>query len=211
MKRTRTIIELIVVTLIIACLAAMGYTEYGKSVQISSVPAFIPVAAIPSPTDIPQPILQTTSMESPEGSKILTLERVEHAGSVSHSAYTIDSSNSKRYDIISFDAQYEDLSIPYNTWSPDTMYLFLKETTSTKSAFLVFQSLGGNFADGNHSISINDEFMEKVQGFVIEDVTGWASPTLLIVNTQVLDGDAKVSFWFDVPSQTFTQLGTYFK
>lgn len=211
MRRTRTIIELIVVTLIVACLSAIGFIEYGKGTQISAVPAFIPVAAVPTPTDNPQPILQTTSMESPEGSRVLTLERVEHAGSVSHSAYTIDPSSGKRYDIISFDTQYQDLSIPYNTWSPDTLYVFLKETTSTKSAFLVFQSMGGNFANGNHALSINDEFAADVQGFEIKDVTGWASPTQLIVNTRSLDSDAKVSFWFDVPSQTFTQLGTYFR
>lgn len=211
MKRTRTIIQLIVITLIIACLAAMGYTEYGKITQTSAVPTFIPVAAVATVTPIPEPKLQTSSMDSPEGSKTLTVERVEYARSASYSVFVTEKQGGERIDLMTHDATFQDLTIPYNTWSPDTGYFFLKETTADRSDYRVFQSSGDRFPEDILSLSIPSLFTESVQGFVIEDVTGWASATQIIVNTRGIETDAKVSFWFDVPSQTFTQLGTYFK
>ncbi len=115
------------------------------------------------------------------------------------------------HKILNADTTYHNLSIPFNTWSPDTTYFFLKEKVTDDEDYLVFQSSGDLFANNIHALSVQQLFKEKVQGFVIGDVTGWADQTLLVVNTEAIDGGDKVSFWFDVPSQTFMQLGTYFK
>jgi hypothetical protein len=150
-------------------------------------------------------------MDSPEGSKTLEVERVESTGLPLHSIFVTSKSDGVSRKIINADTTYQNLTIPFNTWSPDTTYFFLTETTSDFRDFLVFQSSGDSFSEIVPSLSVQQLFKEKVQGFVIEDVTGWADPTLLVVNTKAIDGDDKVSFWFDVPSQTFIQLGTYFK
>jgi hypothetical protein len=91
------------------------------------------------------------------------------------------------------------------------VYFFLKEKTPHEEDYLVFRSSGELFSDDARALSVQQLFREKVKGYTIEDVTGWADPTLLVVNTKTVDGDTKVSFWFDVPNQTFIQLGTYFK
>ena len=53
-------------------------------------------------------------------------------------------------------------------------------------------------------------FAQKYADYKITDVTGWAAPTLLVVNTDKLDGTVGPSFWFDVASLSFTRLSTRF-
>ena len=69
---------------------------------------------------------------------------------------------------------------------------------------------GQPFSDNMSSLNIQELFVEKINGYNISDITGWAAPNLILVNAQAKEGDNKVSFWFDVTSQSFIQLGTYF-
>jgi len=57
---------------------------------------------------------------------------------------------------------------------------------------------------------IKNLFLSKYPEFKIEDITGWAAVNLLLVNVKSQTGE-KISFWFDVTSQTFIRLGTYFQ
>lgn len=171
----------------------------------------MPVAAVASPTSIPLPEVYVSHMDSPEGSKTLEVERVESSGLPLHSVFVVSQSDGALTRILHSDVSYQNLSIPFNTWSPDTVYFFLKEQAGGGDDYLVFQSSGENFAEGKRALSVQQLFQEQIQGFIIGDVTGWAAPTLLLVNTRETNGEGKVSFWFEVPSQTFIQLGTYFK
>lgn len=172
--------------------------------------AQIPVEATPTPT-IPVPV--TSVMDSPEGSKTLALTGSQEKEG--KTVYTVDiSSKSEGEGKTIFETKSEKLThleIPYNTWAPDNAYIFLKEVTPQISNYLVFKSSGDKLTNESLFVSIQELFQKKVQNYVIEDVTGWAAPNLLIVNTKAVEGDKKVSFWFDVPSQSFIQLGTYFK
>ena len=143
-------------------------------------------------------------MDSPEGSKTLTL--------VSNSLSILSKPDGQK--ILIFKNEKTDpykLEIPYNTWSPDNVYVFLKEKTPTIDDYLVFQSSGNIFPNNSAYVSIQELFKKDVPDYSIEDVTGWAAPNLLIVNTKANETGNKVSFWFDVPSLSFIQLGTYFK
>lgn len=148
---------------------------------------------------------QTVStMDSPEGSKTLTLEGDSLFVSVK------DSPEKQLLYKKKLESS-ELLEIPFNTWAPDNVYVFLKDKKLNENDYLVFQILGETFPEEAAFLSIQDLFNKKIQGYIIEDVTGWAAPNLLIVNAKLIEGDNKVSFWFDIPSQSFTQLGTYFK
>lgn len=204
-------IEVLITVALIASLIVFGLFQRKDSQTQPLYSKPIPVAAIPSPTYIPSPRVHTFEMESPEGSKTLTVERVDSSGLPLHSVFVHTKSDQTGQRIMNSSTLYQSLSIPFNTWSPDTVYFFLKEKTPHEEDYLVFRSSGELFSDDARALSVRQLFREKVEGYTIEDVTGWAGPTLLVVNTKAVDGDTKVSFWFDVPNQTFIQLGTYFK
>ena len=163
----------------------------------------ITTSAATPPIITPIQVETVSVMDSPEGSKTLTID-----GSL------FVSSNPDGQKINIFKKEEIGalkLEIPYNTWSPDNVYIFLKLKTSPVDDYLVFQSSGDLFPNNLPYVSIQELFKINVPDYTIEDVTGWAAPNLLIVNTKANESDEKVSFWFDVPSQSFIQLGTYFK
>lgn len=167
-------------------------------------PTSTPIIIIPGP-------IQTTSMDSPDGTRTLTMEKQQIKDYVKYSFFTsIKSETAKQIIFGKEEISSQNLSIPYNTWSPDNVYVFLKEFTPTINNYYVFYTSGNNFPDNSQFLNIQTLFAQKVSGYIIEDVTGWAAPNLLIVNTKANEGGNKVSFWFDVTSQSFIQLGTYF-
>ena len=104
----------------------------------------------------------------------------------------------------------QDLLIPYNTWSPDNKYLFLKEITPTTNNYYVLTASGAPLKEGVKYVNIQELFSQKQPDYSITDVTGWADPNLIVVNTKSNKEGRLVSFWFEVSSQVFIQLSTYF-
>ncbi len=90
------------------------------------------------------------------------------------------------------------ISIPFNTFSPDNKYIFLQEGNT------YFVPLKDGVLD------INSLFAAKHPDYTIADVTGWGGMTLLVVNTNKVNGDQGPSFWFDVTSKSFIQLSSHF-
>lgn len=165
------------------------------------------ISAAP-PVVTPIEIETTNSMDSPDGTKTLTIEKRDNF----YSIFVTSNSDSKKIQIFKKEKiNSSQLEIPYNTWSPDNLYFFLKEKNATIDNYLVFQSSGELFFNNLPYLLIQEPFKINAPNFTIEEVTGWAAPNLIIVNTKQNDSDSKVSFWYEVPSQAFIQLGTYFK
>jgi hypothetical protein len=190
-------------------LFVMVQTSRSKNTPVFSASA--PKEDVPVPTVAPVgPVVSV--MDSPEGSKTLSLERKENSEGATYSLFTSSKGDSDKQSIFQKNViGYQSIEIPFNTWSPDTTYIFLKEKTSTIYDYLVFQSSGALFQNDSAFISLQELFSKKVPNYTIVDVTGWGGPQVLIVNVKSNDSDQKVSFWFDVQSQSFIQLGTYFK
>lgn len=163
-----------------------------------------PIITSAAPAAItPVRVETTSSMDSPDGSKTLTLD---------DSLSILSKPDGQKIRIYKKEEiGYRKLEIPFNTWSPDNIYVFLKERTPAIDNYLVFQSSGNMFSNNLPYISIQELFQKNLPNYSIEDVTGWAAPNLLIVNAKSNESGQKVSFWFDVSSQSFIQLGTYFK
>lgn len=161
------------------------------------------------PESLPTQALDSASyvMKSPEGSKTLVLDRKLNL----YSLNVIANSSQQKTEIITNEKGFTGLTIPFNTWSPDNVYFFLKEQTGPNIDYLVFQSNGSLFSNSLKFVSIGDLFKAKLPEYMIEDVTGWGGINLILINTKNTINNQKVSFWFDVPSQTFIQLSTYFK
>lgn len=137
---------------------------------------------------------EETSWLAPNGKDMLTLIKETND---SQTTYTFTTENGVFYNFTVPGTSL--VSIPFNTWSVDNKHFFIKLDNN----FLVINGNG-------EALNVNDHFTEKYTDLVIEDVTGWAANTLLLVNTKKLDGSLGPSLWFDVTTFKFTQLSHRF-
>lgn len=157
------------------------------------------------PSSLTKPIPQvsyfeeSTEIVSPDGRSTILMDKKSSGESTDYS-FTINDADGKGFLLFSKSlALSSKISVPLNTFSPDNKNIFLKEDDS----FYVW-----SVSDGS-SLNISQLFSEKLPDLKLLDITGWAAPGLLIVNTQNPDGE-KRSYWFEVPSQSFIQLATNF-
>jgi len=101
----------------------------------------------------------------------------------------------------------EGMSIPFNTWSPDDKYVFIQKNNGDA---LVFSATGEDISEGQKYIGIKDIFNGTERADYYHETTGWASPTLLIVNTVRADNKKGSSYWFEIPSKAIIQLSSQF-
>ncbi|MBI4973146.1 hypothetical protein HZC27_00870 [Candidatus Roizmanbacteria bacterium] len=174
-----------------------------------SLSAIAPTVVIATPTGATY-LLQTSSMGSPDGSMNLTMNS-QRGKDVTK--YTFFTSTPEGLDQNIFAKQLDEsgsLSIPYNTWSPDNKYVFLKEVTSSLPNYYVLKADGTPLKEGAKYVNIQELFSSKQLDYTIVEVTGWADPNLIIVNAKSNKENRVVSFWFEVSSQSFIALSTYF-
>jgi hypothetical protein len=183
-----------------------NYSYKNKAIFSVSIPPEVTPIPVLTPAEP-----HISIMDSPDGSKTLTLENNDNKGISEYSLFVSSEQETKQKIFGKSEEASQSLEIPFNTWSPDNIYVFLKEKTSAQDNYLVFKSSGALFADGMQYVSIQELFKKKVPNYIIMDVTGWADNTLLIINAESQDDNGKVSFWFDIVNQSFMRLGTYFK
>jgi hypothetical protein len=170
--------------------------------------AFRPKTQVPSSiTPSPAPValakasqtIFTVSVGSPDGKFSLIMKQKKESSTSLYSFWLKDETKGTQSEIFTKDETGEiTLSIPENTFSPDNKYVFLKETGSGATNYLAIKD--------SQVLDIVSLFLAKHQNYVITDVTGWAAPTLLVINTNKSDGSLGPSFWFDVASKSFIQL-----
>lgn len=102
------------------------------------------------------------------------------------------------------------IQVPFNTFSPDNKYIYLKFESSGKPEYKVLRTDGKNIKGEEKTVEITDLFYKKFQDFTITDITGWAGNGLIVVNTDLLDGKTGPSFWFDLYNFSFIRLSTRF-
>jgi len=177
--------------------------------QTVILPTFIiptPTLLVPVSTPLQTAPLETSIMDSPDGTKTLAMIKRQTNDLASYFFYIDKKLIFKKTVSLS-----QSFSIPYNTWSPDNVYFFLKETTLSVNNYYVFSASGDSFPNSAQYPNIQDLFSQKLPDYTIVDVTGWAAPNLIVLNTKRKQDGGNVSFWFDVPSQSFIQLSTYFE
>ncbi|CAN5282220.1 hypothetical protein BH10PAT1_BH10PAT1_6620 [soil metagenome] len=167
--------------------AALGLVN---KTTISPMPVPSVVSIAPAVSTAP------VSVISPDGKATLTLRKTSNKDLVTYS-FTSSAGVSFTRSL----GTENSMSIPFNTWSTDNKYFFVQEENMNQNFFIVVLPNG-------ESININDYFTQKFPDYKLQEVTGWASPTLLIVNANT--GTADVSYWFEVTSKTFTRLSNRF-
>lgn len=212
MKNILSVFILLIVVTVVTGIVFFVFVKQNSLVSRSVFSAPLPtITGIP--TQAPSYDAQVSSMDSPEGSKRLILQKTQDSKGATYSAFVSTLSDEQTQQILSMSAlDAEVITIPFNTWSPDNNYLFLTKKAQSANQYLVLNSSGEWLGDAAPYLPVQELFAHQVEGYSIEDVTGWAGPTLLIVNAKSTENENnKISFWFDVPSKSFIRLSTYFK
>lgn len=149
---------------------------------------------------------------SPNEKATLTMKVLKMVdGAISQKFFISTDSGKENLEIYSQVSDPESqILIPYNTFSPDNKYIFLKIGDVESPKYITLRSDGKNIKGDEKSVEITSLFYEKYGDFVIMDVTGWAGNSLIIVNTNFKDGRIGPSFWFDLSNLSFTQLSARF-
>ncbi len=162
-----------------------------------------------SPVPTPQEVV---SQVTPDGTKKITMTTITNKD-LSH-VYTFAISNDTDTDkrtlyTIKLPAT-ESMTVPFNTWSPDNIYVFLEHHFSDHTEALLFRADGQQIRDSESSLNVTDIYNARQTGNPYQETTGWASQTLLIVNTKLADGSKGPSYWVEVPSKAVIPLSTVF-
>jgi hypothetical protein len=166
----------------------------------------------PSPVPLFIPATETSSQVSPDGTKKLTMTiTTTRNGNKTYAFTASDADNTNQNLIYSVSLPpTESMTIPYNTWSPDNAYVFLAQSTQAGGSALVMRANGQTLSDGQQFDNVTELFTARNTGNTYQETTGWASETLLIINTKNPDGSKGPSYWFEVPSKAIIQLSTVF-
>lgn len=151
--------------------------------------------------------IETSSQTSPDGTKNLKMKKIPDSdGSYAFVFTVMDESSANEHALYTVKSS-ENLSIPFNTWSPDNKYLFIQKNDN---GALVFNANGEPITGSQPYFDVGELFIEKIKNVSPALITGWASPTLLIVNTVKEDSSKGPSYWFEVPSKAIMQLSSQF-
>lgn len=201
-KRFEKILFLIIVILI----AGIGIAFFMKQSNAQNLSG-IPVAASTPGVNIVSKDTETdVSQISPDGNQNLVMKVV--SGKNNTKTYSVYVTNSLIFTKTLTDPA--NIALPFNTWSTDDKYVFLKETVGNQINYYVMYANGTSTADGSAYLNVSDLFAAKEPNYQLTDITGWASGTLLILNTNTAGGDKGPSFWFDITSKSFIVLSTRF-
>lgn len=154
----------------------------------------------------PNPKVSTISQTSPDGVKKLTMTITPHMDITK--TYMFFSGDKELYNI-SF-PEGDRMSVPFNAWSPDNKYVFLESITATRNAAIVMRADGRPITGNDPYFDVAALFATRNTGYAYQETTGWASETLLIVNTTRPDGSKGPSYWVEIPSKAVIQLATDF-
>lgn len=166
--------------------------------------SYIPnLPATPIPTTVPDPRKEIT-VTSPNGEATLGMIE-EKLNSLVKYTFTVD--GEKIFTKTASDGA--EITIPFNTFSPDNRYILLKEKLGSSSKFFVIPASPETTNESDKSY-FTDLFTEKYPEYEISDVTGWGGINLVIINTQKSDGTTGPSFWYEVPSGRFIKLSNIF-
>ncbi|MEK7129431.1 MAG: hypothetical protein AAB803_00280 [Patescibacteria group bacterium] len=155
----------------------------------------------PTPTPIPR------EEASIDGTKKLRLQAARQTdGSTTYLVFTADANGANQHLIFQKTLAAGTSLDLHNSWSPDGTYVFLIEKGPAGEKFLVLQSTGAAFADGQTALDVGALFDARKTGYLFDKVTGWASPTLLIIYTKTEQGAKGPSYWLELPSRAFLQL-----
>ncbi len=175
----------------------------------------VPVVSVNSPLATiatPAPKQNVFSQVSPDGTKKVIMKIDSNKDDTqAYSFYTADGSgNHEQFIFEKIQDGTASMTVPFNTWSSDDKYFFIQENSKNGKRIFAFKATGEPFSDTEKYFDVTDLFKKRETGNNFNEATGWASDSLIIVNTTKQDGTKGPSYWFEIPSKAIIQLSTEF-
>lgn len=169
----------------------------------------------PSPTpQITQapfiPKITTSSVTSADGKMKLIMNAITNKNNTTTYNFFLNDAEKNNLFFSEIASSSTALILPFNSWSPDNGYFYIEETNPSVIHAFVFKASGQSFSNGQQYVDMIPLYNQKVTTYKLKEVTGWASDTLLIINTTAENNIQGQSYWFDVPSESFIELSTKF-
>ncbi|OGM74337.1 hypothetical protein A2382_02920 [Candidatus Woesebacteria bacterium RIFOXYB1_FULL_38_16] len=201
--QVKTLISLILFLLLILTGGAIFW-------QFTIKPTTPPEIVLASPEETPQPESEQI-YRAPNGKDTLVV-REKKINENTLITFLITNEKEGSYGILSKTlSQNEKILVPYNTFSPDNKYIFLKMEKEGNTNFFAISTANKDSQTESDikEVVFTKLFREIYPDLKIEDVTGWGGMTLLVINATDNEGK-KHSFWYDVPSGQFIPLSSQF-
>lgn len=172
----------------------------------------VPAVSVNSPLVTEAPEQSVFSQISPDGTKKVIMKVIGNKdNSRTYSFSTSDGSGDNERFVFSKTLDMTNtMTIPYNTWSSNNQYFFVGENAKEEKKVFVFNASGESFGQGEQYLDVTDSFKKQNTGNNFAEATGWASESLIIVNTTKQNNTKGPSYWFELPSRAVTQLATEF-
>lgn len=203
--------SLVIVAGIITSMFAWRYVAPPQAKKQLSpfTPVIQPQTVIAPPVSPPIKQTETASQISPDGSMNLVMQSTRNNdGTRLYTFSTVNTSTNISQQIYVATLPSSDtMSIPFNTWSPDDKYVFFQKGGHD---VLVLLASGEPMTSSEQYYNVENLFNSPNRTDKYNETTGWASPTLLIVNTVKPDNSKGSSYWFEVPSKAVIQLYSVF-
>lgn len=196
--------KILIFVLLAGSVAGAALAARSHRSQPTDIP---PLLAAPVATPTPS---QITTVSSPDGQISANLKQEKSSGQITYTVFISGQDGSQN---TIFSKTYDSgtiLSVPANTFSPDNRHLFLKEAGPNGTSYIVLSADGSAITKDNQTLEIAGLFSQEEPNYKITDVTGWAAPTLIIVNSDKKEGGVGPSFWFEIPTQSFIRLSNRF-
>lgn len=197
--------------LTIAAGVSLFFVMYKNNYQ----PQFSLASSMPSrqaPAEVIAPKVTLSSQISPDGTKKLIMKATENQDNTTTYEFSTFAEKDADETLVftkTLDSS-KNMTIPFNAWSPDNKYFFIQENSGDNKSIFVFKATGESFSDTEKYFDAAEIFKQKNTGNNFDEATGWASETLIIINTKKEDGAKGFSYWFEVPSKAIIQLSTDF-
>lgn len=205
--------------IVLAAIAGAFFATYvnnykPKSYAISEIP-FLNEAQLETATITPSPKTEVISQISSDGNTKVIMRTVDNNdGTQTHTFSVADGVGNNQKIVFSKTLDNaKTIIVPFNTLSPDNKYFFIQEHVKDKNTVTnayVFKTSGDLFATEEKYLDATDLFNKRNTGNSFTEATGWASETLIIINTTTEDNIKGPSYWFEVPSKAIIQLSTEF-
>jgi len=197
--------------LVIGAGISLFFVTYKNNYQ----PQFSIASSMPSmqvSTEAVAPKITISSQISPDGSKKLIMKTTQNNDNTATYDFSTANENGTNEKLIFTEVvdSSKNMTVPFNAWSPDDQYFFIQEDSGDSKNIFVFKVTGKSFADTQIYLDASSIFKEANTGNNFSEATGWASESLIILNTKKQDNTKGPSYWLEVPSKAIIQLSTEF-
>ena len=165
-----------------------------------------------APTETPAPKITIVSQISSDASvKVELKSTILNDKTQNVTLTTTDSKDENTHVIFTKTlAENQNIILPFNAWSPDNKYFFITQNNPEGAVVSVYKASGDPFSDGKQSLDLTGVFKDHAPNYNFKEATGWASETLIIINTTTQNHEVGPSYWFEVPSEAVIQLSSVF-